>query len=111
MNPASLGTKSSMPYGIRSVRQMKQCKRRSDRATKVISDSHVYFTQFIDPIVARCITYLLCVQSDDVPNSMLEFLKHLRDGTEKNPMVDMNMKKTEARSKNNFGDDYWSYYQ
>ena len=43
-------------------------------------DSHDYFLKQIDHIISKCVVYLLCVQPDNVPLAMLEYLSNYKEG-------------------------------
>lgn len=99
-NKANLDGKKSMAYGIRSVKEMKQKKKMpSSRQARKVIEAHDYFLKQVDPIIAKCITYLLCIQHDDVPVAMLEYLTKLKDGAELDPLPFINFTKPRREQK------------
>lgn len=63
------------PYGVRTLRKMRDKKRPSARLSKKISETYDYFLEKVDPIVGACVTYLLSEQPVDIAASMIEYLK------------------------------------
>mmetsp|Transcript_9123 Transcript_9123/g.13736 ORF Transcript_9123/g.13736 Transcript_9123/m.13736 type:complete len:517 (+) Transcript_9123:96-1646(+) len=92
------------PYGVRAIRHLKKTSS-STRVTPrpcmkrqhAINKAYDYFLKEVDPIVGDCITFLLCVQPDNVPKVMLEYLSQRKKGEKPSFCIDKPGKTSKAQ--------------
>ena len=69
------------PYGVKALRQIRDKRAPSERLSRKISQTYDYFLEKVDPVVGKCITYLLSEQPNDIPTAMIEFLQMEQENT------------------------------
>jgi small GTP-binding protein len=84
---APLGS-SSGGYGVKAIRQLRNTNaakqyhipRPNLKRQQIIEKTYDYFLREVDPLVGDCVTYLLCMQPDNVPLVMLEYFTERKNG-------------------------------
>jgi small GTP-binding protein len=76
-------------YGVKAIRQLRNTNaakqyhvpRPNLKRQQIIEKTYDYFLREVDPLVGDCVTYLLCLQPDNVPLVMLEYFTERKKGT------------------------------
>lgn len=82
-------------YGVKAIRQLRNTNNSKQfniikpnlRKEEIIKETYSYFLKEVDPIVGDCVTYLLCIQPNNVPIVMLEYFQQRKKGIKLVPSI------------------------
>lgn len=70
-------------YGIRSIKQLRSSQKSLKNPAKalIVKDIEEYFSRNLDHLISRCITYLLCLESNPerILHDMLDYFKKTKN--------------------------------